>query len=74
MSPEQIRSGKCLAGGVTVRLDEKHFVARLRHAIVELRQPVSFKLLAGSFIFCDAAVFRKSAASAMNCSWRRNWS
>jgi len=24
---EQIKSGKCLAGGATVRLDEKHFVA-----------------------------------------------
>jgi glycosyltransferase involved in cell wall biosynthesis len=55
---EQIRSGKYLAGGVTVRLDEKHFVAG---CVTQLWNCASrsLKLLAGSFIFCDAAVFRK---------------
>ena len=42
---EQIQSGKCLAGGSTVRLDgaagREAFRGRLRHAIVELRQPVA---------------------------------
>jgi glycosyltransferase involved in cell wall biosynthesis len=55
---EQIISGKCLAGGATIRLDEKYFIANL---ITWSWNHVSriFKLLAGSFIFCDAAAFRK---------------
>jgi glycosyltransferase involved in cell wall biosynthesis len=55
---EQINSGKCLAGGATIRLDEKYFVAGL---ITRVWNCVSrsFKLLAGSFIFCNAAAFRK---------------
>jgi len=54
---KHIRSGKCLAGGVTVRLDEKHFVAG---CITQLWNCASrsLKLLAGSFIFVDTAVFR----------------
>jgi glycosyltransferase involved in cell wall biosynthesis len=55
---EQIRSGKCLAGGVTIRLDEKHFVAGLITGVWN-RVSRIFKLLAGSFIFVDAAVFKK---------------
>ena len=55
---EQIESGKCLAGGVTVRLDERHFwadcVTRLWNCASR-----SLKLLAGSFIFVETAVFRK---------------
>lgn len=55
---EQIQSGKCLAGGATVRLDERHFwadgVTRLWNFASRSR-----KLLAGSFIFIDAAVFRE---------------
>ena len=55
---EQIKSGKCLAGGVTVRLDEKLFVAG---GITRLWNCASrsLKLLAGSFIFVETAVFRK---------------
>jgi glycosyltransferase involved in cell wall biosynthesis len=55
---EQIVSGNCLAGGATLRLDEKHFAAGL---ITHLWNRISrsFKLLAGSFIFCDAAAFRE---------------
>jgi glycosyltransferase involved in cell wall biosynthesis len=53
-----IQSGKCLAGGATIRLDENYFVAGL---ITRAWNCVSrrFKFLAGSFIFCDAAAFRK---------------
>jgi GT2 family glycosyltransferase len=54
----QIISGKCLAGGVTIRLDEKHFVAGLI-TFAWNRASRSLKLLAGSFIFCDAAAFRQ---------------
>ena len=55
---EEIQSGKCLAGGSTVRLDEKHFVAG---CVTQLWNYASrsLKLLAGSFIFVETAVFRK---------------
>jgi len=55
---EQIVSGKCLAGGATVRLDGRHFSADLAGWIWN-RVSRIFKLLAGSFIFCEAAAFRK---------------
>ncbi len=55
---EQIISGKCLAGGATIRLDDKHFVAGLV-TVAWNRASRIWKLLAGSFIFCDAAAFRK---------------
>ena len=54
---EQIESGRCLAGGVTIRMDERHFVADLFTGVWN-RSSRAFKLLAGSFIFCEAVVFR----------------
>lgn len=53
-----IQSGKCLAGGVTVRMDKHYFIAGL---IVHFWNFVSRwkRWLAGAFIFCDAAAFRK---------------
>jgi glycosyltransferase involved in cell wall biosynthesis len=55
---EQIFSGNCLAGGCTLRLDEHYLPAEI---ITGLWNHASrlLKLLAGSFIFCDAAAFRK---------------
>jgi glycosyltransferase involved in cell wall biosynthesis len=55
---ETIISGKCLAGGVTIRLDEHYLPAKI---ITTLWNCVSriFKLLAGSFIFVEAVAFRK---------------
>jgi glycosyltransferase involved in cell wall biosynthesis len=55
---ERIASGKCLAGGVTIRLDEKMFVAS---CVTNLWNFVSRwrRLMAGSFIFVEAAVFRE---------------
>jgi glycosyltransferase involved in cell wall biosynthesis len=55
---EQILSGKCLAGGVTVRLDERHFWADCATHLWNFASR-SRKLLAGSFIFIEAAVFRQ---------------
>jgi glycosyltransferase involved in cell wall biosynthesis len=55
---EQIQSGKCLAGGSTVRLDEKHFVAGCVTRLWNCASR-SLKLLAGSFIFVEMAAFRK---------------
>lgn len=55
---EQILSGECLAGGSTLRIDTPDRAAR---AITWLWNRASRmrKLLAGSFIFCDAAAFQK---------------
>jgi glycosyltransferase involved in cell wall biosynthesis len=55
---EQIQSGKCLAGGVTVRLDERHFWADCVTQLWNFASR-SRKLLAGSFIFIETAVFRE---------------
>jgi glycosyltransferase involved in cell wall biosynthesis len=55
---EQIRSGKCLAGGSTMRLDENYFVAGLV-ACVWNRVSRVFKFLAGAFIFVEAVAFKK---------------
>jgi glycosyltransferase involved in cell wall biosynthesis len=53
-----IESGRYLAGGATIRLDQRHFLAGL---ITFLWNFVSRwrRLLAGSFIFCEIATFRK---------------
>lgn len=54
----QIVSGHCLAGGATIRIDTQDRTAR---AITWAWNQLSRlrKLLAGSFIFCEAAAFRK---------------
>lgn len=54
----QIKSGNCLAGGSTVRLAGKHPLGRLATAIWN-RISRSRHWLAGSFIFCETATFRK---------------
>jgi glycosyltransferase involved in cell wall biosynthesis len=55
---EAIRSGKCLAGGVTVRLAGNHLLAQWLTSgwnwLSRFR-----RLLAGSFIFVETAAFRK---------------
>jgi glycosyltransferase involved in cell wall biosynthesis len=55
---ETILAGQCLAGGSTLRLDENYFVAGL---ITRLWNVASRwrRLLAGSFIFVEAAAFRQ---------------
>jgi len=74
---EQIQSGKCLAGGCTIRLEGNYrfasFVTRVWNWKSRTR-----RWLAGSFIFCDAAVFRKLggfsneyfAGEELDLSWR----
>ncbi len=56
---EQILSGQCLAGGATVRLDEDHRIGGIITAVWNGTSRF-WKLLAGSFIFCEAAAFRKA--------------
>ena len=54
----QITNGKCLAGGATVRMDTQIFSGRFVVWIWNLSSR-NFKLLAGSFIFCEAEAFQK---------------
>jgi GT2 family glycosyltransferase len=55
---EHIQSGRCLAGGSTVRLEAgfpvARFVTALWNGLSRWR-----RWLAGSFIFCETAAFRK---------------
>ncbi len=55
---EQIRTGRCLAGGCTVQLEGEYPVAS---RFIALWNWLSrrFRLLAGSFIFCEAGAFRQ---------------
>lgn len=55
---EAIASGRCLAGGSTIRLDGHYRVAG---AVTGLWNQISRRLrwAAGSFIFCDTAAFRQ---------------
>ena len=55
---EQIQSGRWLAGGSTVRMDEKHLMAEFFTWLWNCSSRMG-RWLAGSFIFVDAAVFRK---------------
>ncbi|HEY2329393.1 MAG TPA: glycosyltransferase [Verrucomicrobiae bacterium] len=54
----EIAAGKTLAGGVTIRLDEKLFVAGLITQFWNYSSRVT-RLMAGSFIFVEAAAFRQ---------------
>ena len=55
---DQIQIGRCLAGGSTVKLDTDSLVA-VGCITVWNWLSRNFGLLAGSFIFCDAAAFRR---------------
>jgi glycosyltransferase involved in cell wall biosynthesis len=55
---EQIQSGKCLAGGSTIRLEGNYPLANFVTGFWNW-QSRSRRWLAGSFIFCEAAAFRK---------------
>jgi len=55
---EQIQTGRCLAGGCTVKLDQHYpLPARVMSGWNWLSR--RFCLMAGSFIFCETAAFRK---------------
>lgn len=54
---QQILSGRCLAGGATIRIDTRDWTARALTWVWNCASRMR-KLLAGSFIFCDAAAFR----------------
>jgi|SRR5581483_3207375 len=52
-----IQSGRCLAGGVIVRLDERHLLADLGTALWNRLSRIRH-WFAGSFIFCETRAFR----------------
>lgn len=54
----EIAAGKTLAGGVTIRLDENLFVAGLITGLWNWTSRFN-RLMAGSFIFVEAAAFRQ---------------
>lgn len=54
----EITSGKCLAGGSTVRLEGSHPMADLVVMLWNWTSRLT-RWLAGSFIFCEAATFRE---------------
>jgi glycosyltransferase involved in cell wall biosynthesis len=53
-----IKSGSCLAGGATVAMQTGHLHGRLAVGLWNLISR-TMRWMAGSFIFCDAAVFRQ---------------
>jgi len=55
---EQIQSGRCFAGGSTVRMDEKFFLSDFLTWVWNSSSRMG-RLLAGSFIFVETATFRK---------------
>jgi glycosyltransferase involved in cell wall biosynthesis len=55
---ERIDSGRLLGGGVTIRLDNVRWLARRIAALWNLASRIG-KLMAGSFIFVEAAAFRE---------------
>ena len=55
---EQIQSGHCLAGGATVRMDEKYLMAGFFTWLWNWFSRMG-RWFAGSFIFVEAAAFRK---------------
>jgi glycosyltransferase involved in cell wall biosynthesis len=54
----QITSGKCLAGGATVKMDTHHLMVQATLFAWNCASRI-FKMLAGSFIFCESGAFRK---------------
>jgi glycosyltransferase involved in cell wall biosynthesis len=55
---ERIADGRYLAGGVTVRLDQKHRIGDLATQLWNLISRI-MHWAAGSFIFCETAAFRE---------------
>lgn len=55
---KEIQANNCIAGGVTIRMDQYHFFANWIVKLWNLSSRV-LRLLAGSFIFCETATFRK---------------
>ena len=60
-----ISRGRCLAGGSTLRMDEYFLVASLLTTLWNFSSRVG-RMLAGSFIFCEASAFRELGGFSNN--------
>ncbi len=69
---DAIESGQCLAGGSTVRLDERYFVAGIITHLWNLTSRWK-RFLAGAFIFCEVKTFRKLGGFSHELFARKNW-
>ena len=54
----QIKAGECLAGGCTVKIDGSYPIASLITGLWNCISRTN-RFMAGSFVFCEAAAFRK---------------
>jgi len=54
----EMQSGRCLAGGCTVRMDQRNFAGDFSVGLWNLISRM-LKWTAGSFIFCETTAFRK---------------
>ena len=61
---EAISGGRCLAGGATVTVESRELLARATVAMWNVISR-SARLAAGSFIFCDAHVFRAAGGFSL---------
>jgi hypothetical protein len=61
---EEVCRGAYLAGGCTVRMDEWHWAAAVGTGLWNLVSRV-MKWAAGSFVFCEAAAFRKAGGFSL---------
>ncbi|HEU5397406.1 MAG TPA: glycosyltransferase [Verrucomicrobiae bacterium] len=55
---DQIVAGRCIAGGSILHMESDHFTGRQTVRLWNWTSRI-FKLLAGSFIFCETAAFRR---------------
>ena len=55
---DQIKAGQCLAGGCTIKLHDSYRLARLITGLWNCISRAN-RFMAGSFVFCEAAAFRK---------------
>ncbi|HXS69434.1 MAG TPA: glycosyltransferase [Candidatus Polarisedimenticolia bacterium] len=54
----QMESGRCLAGGCTIKLEEGYPIGNIINSLWTFASR-ALRWVAGSFIFCEAAAFRK---------------
>ena len=62
---EQIESGRCMAGGCVIKMDERHFFADRLTAVWNWVSRIR-KWSAGSFIFCRTDAFREVGGFNLN--------
>jgi glycosyltransferase involved in cell wall biosynthesis len=67
-----IGQGRCLAGGATIRIEERHLVGRFVVGAWNIISRTG-KWFAGSFIFVESAAFRKLVGLTRGSSREKRW-